>query len=106
MSDDIQEKIQRLQSIEQSLQSFATQHQSIRSQLLESESALRELEKGDDAYKIIGSIMVLQPKEKLVSDLKEKETSLRARLTKVQNQENGLRKEAESLQKEIMKVKE
>lgn len=103
---ETQEKIQKLQSIEQSLQSFGAQHQSIRSQLLEAESALRELEKGEDAYKIIGSIMIRQSKEKLVGELKEKESSLRSHLKKVQDQESGLRKEAESLQKEIMKVKE
>lgn len=103
---EIQEKIQKLQSIEQSLQSFSAQHQSVRSQLLESESALRELEKGENAYKIVGSIMVRQSREKLVAELKEKELALRSRLKKVQDQENGLREEAHSLQQEIMKVKQ
>ncbi len=102
----MKEKIQELQSIEQNLQSLATQHHGLRSQLLESESALKELETTEEAFKIVANIMVRQPKEKLIKEIKEKDVSLRSRLKQVQDQESTLQEKARKLQEEIMKVKE
>ena len=64
-SKDAQDKIQQLQLLEHNLNNFTLQKQSFQLQMQEIESALKEIEKVDTAYKIIGGIMVSAPKEKL-----------------------------------------
>lgn len=94
------EDLQRLQAIEQSLQTFSLQKQNIQSQLLEIESALKEI--GGETYRIIGNIMVKTDAEKLKEELTEKQSVLTNRLETAEKQEARLRKEAEQLQKELM----
>jgi prefoldin beta subunit len=97
-----QEKIQQLQAIEQSLQTFSLQKQNIQSQLMEIESALKELEQSEESYKIIGNVMIKANNESLVSELQEKEASLKNRLETADKQEQRLQKEAKSLQESLM----
>jgi len=95
------ENLQRLQAIEQSMQTFSVQKQNIQSQLLEIESAAKEIG-SEDAYRIIGNIMVKTDAAKLKEELQEKESSLKNRLETAKKQEDRLRKEAEELQKSVM----
>lgn len=99
---DVQEQIQKLKGIEQSMQSYGIQKQNLRGQMLESQSALSELKKSEDAYRIVGSFMVKQRAEDLVLELEEKEASIKSRLEIVEKQETRLREEAQAIQKEIM----
>lgn len=98
---ETQEMIQQLQALEQNMQSYALQKQNVQAQLLEAESALQELEKSDEAYRIVGNIMVKADKAVLVKELHEKSEALRVRLTTIEKQEDRLKKEAEKLQKEL-----
>ena len=63
VSKDAEKKIEQLQLYEQSLQNFLAQRQQFQIQLIEIESALRELEKTDKAYKLVGNIMVSSKKD-------------------------------------------
>ena len=102
MKKDTQEKISQLQLIEQNMQNFLMQKQQFQSQLVEIESALKELEKTDNAYKIIGNIMVGTDKAELEKDLNEKKETISLRIKTLEKQEKEIKEKASSIQKEVM----
>ena len=59
VSKEAEKKISQLQMLEQGMQSLLMQKQQFQLQQVEIESALKELENVDEAYKIVGNIMVL-----------------------------------------------
>lgn len=97
------EDIQQLQLMEQSLQQFLMQKQAFQSQLMEVESALNEIEKTDQAYKIVGNIMVSSDKPTLKKDLESKKEVLSLRIKNLEKQEEKIKANASNLQSEIMK---
>jgi len=105
MSQESEEKIAQLQFLEQNLQGLLSQKQMFQSQLMETDNAIGELgsSKGD-AYKFIGSILVLSDKTELQKELKERKEIIDLRLKAIEKQEGSLRKKAEALQKEIMEI--
>ncbi|MBT7903212.1 prefoldin subunit beta [Candidatus Woesearchaeota archaeon] len=106
MSDvpaETQEKINKLQIMEQSMQNYLGQKQQFQSQLLEIESALSELEKTNQAYKIVGNIMVVAEKSKLTEELTTKKETTELRIKTLEKQEAKLREKTSEIQKEVMK---
>lgn len=97
-----QEKIQQLQLIEQNIQHLLMQKQSVQADLIETESALEELEGESEAYRVIGNLMVKVEPEKLREELKEKKTALETRVESFGKQEQRLREKAQQLQKEAL----
>jgi prefoldin beta subunit len=106
MSKQAEQKIEQLQMMEQNLRTFSTQRQQFSSQLLEVESALKEIEGSEEAYKIVGGIMVATKKEDLKKDLKEKKEILELRITSIEKQEEKIKEKASSTQKEVLKEME
>lgn len=104
VSKDTEQKIGQLQMFEQSLQSFLGQKQQFQVQLVETESALNELENTDKAYKIVGNIMVEADKNELKSDLQSKKEMLEIRLKAMDKQESQVREKAQKLQSEILQT--
>lgn len=102
MEKELQEKISRLQSIEQNVQQYVMQRQQFAMQQAELDSALRELENSEDSYKIIGNIMVKMPKDELKKDLGHKKEMIELRIKTVEKQENQLKEKVESLKSEVM----
>ncbi len=102
MEKSTEEKIQQLQMIEQGMQGFMMQKQQFQAQLIEIESALKELEKSDTAFKIVGNIMVSTDKETLTKDLQEKKETIELRIKTLEKQENQMKEKAESMQSEVM----
>lgn len=100
--EDVQEKVKQLQMFEQVLQQLMVQKQTFQLQLMEAESALKELEGKTEAYRIMGNIMVLTKKENLEKDLQEKKETLELRISSLEKQEGKTREKAASLQKEVM----
>jgi len=100
---DVQEKINRLSTMEQSLQSFLAQKQAFQSQLLELNSALDELKKTDKAYRIVGNIMVDTDKAQLEKDISEKKEMMELRIKSLEKQESKMREKTSELQSEVMK---
>lgn len=100
------EKIQQLQLIEQNLQSFLMQKQQLQHELHEIDSALSELENTDEAYKIVGNVMISSDKETLVKDLNDKKTDFNKRLDILKNQESQIKEKANNLRKEVMEKME
>ena len=99
----MKENIRQLQVLEQSLHNVLIQKQQFQGQLIEIESALSELDKTNNAYKIIGNIMVASNKSELKKDLEEKKQLFSARLKVLEKQEEKFREEAGKLQAELMK---
>jgi len=97
------EKLKQFQILEQSLQAVHMQKQQFQVQLIETESALGELEKTNTAYKIIGNVMVLSNKAELKKDLESKKEIFSSRMKMLEKQEQKFQEETSSLQKELMK---
>ena len=70
--------------------------------MLEVDSALNEIEKTDEAYKIVGNIMVASKKDELKKDLEAKKESTELRIKTIETQEEKLREKAEAMQKEVL----
>lgn len=102
ISKETEEQIQQLQLLEQSMQSLSIQRQSFQIQFIETESALKEMEKVESGYKIVGNIMILSNKEDLIKDLKSKRELLELRIQNLEKQESKIRTKASKLQEEIL----
>lgn len=89
--------------IEQGRQNLLMQKQNFQMQLMEIESALKELEGVESAYRIVGNIMVEQQKDSLEKDLGMKKESAELRIKTLEKQEEKLRQRADELQKEVLK---
>jgi len=103
MDKDTEKKLGQLQMIEQNLQGLLMQKQQFQTQLIEIESALKELETAKESYKIVGNIMVSSNKEDLKKDLNQKKETVELRIKSVEKQEKNLREKAGGMQSEIVK---
>jgi len=102
MEKDTEDKLSQLQLVEQNLQSFLLQKQNLQMQLMEVESALTEIDKTENAYRIIGSLMVAARKDELKKELKSKQEMLNMRINSVEKQEDKLREKASKMQSEVL----
>jgi len=102
MDEKIQEKINQMQLLQRNLENFSAQRQQFQMQLTEIESALLELTKSNQAYKILGNVMVLSKKDDLVKELEEKKQMMDIRISSIEKQESKVREKAEELQKEVL----
>ena len=103
VSKDTEKKISQLQLMEQSMQSLSMQKQQFQLQQVEVESAMKELENVDEAYKIVGNIMVLSKKTDIREELNSKKEIIELRIKSLEKQENHMRDKASKLQSEILK---
>jgi len=107
VSKEIEKKIEQLQLYEQTLQSFLAQRQQFQAQLIETESALKELETTDKAYKLIGNILVSSSKEDLRKELSSKKEVMEIRIRTMEKQESQIKEKASKIRSEVMeKIKE
>jgi len=103
VSKESEKKISQLQMLEQSMQNLLMQKQQFQLQQVEIESALKELENVNEAYKIVGNIMVLSKKDDLKNDLTSKKEIIELRIKNMEKQENQVREKASKLQNEVLK---
>ena len=104
MDKETQEKIQELQSLEQTLHPLMMQKQAFQMELNETENALSEINRSkDEVFKIIGQIMVKTSKEKVKEDLDKKQKIISLRLETIDKQESNLTEKATILREEVMK---
>ncbi|MEM3874506.1 MAG: prefoldin subunit beta [Candidatus Bathyarchaeia archaeon] len=100
----VQERLLRLQQLQQTLQSVLAQKQQVELELTEIEQALSELQKvADDAviYKAIGSLLVKTDKAKVTADLNERKELLNMRASVLGKQEERLRSQMKELQAKL-----
>jgi len=97
----VQERLLRLQQVQQTLQSVLAQKQQVEIESTEIEQALSELQKmTDDAiiYKAIGTLLVKSEKANIITELNERKELLNTRATVLGKQEERLRTQLKDLQ--------
>jgi prefoldin beta subunit len=113
MSDEIsklppqvQERLLRLQQLQQTLQQILTQKQQLELELTEIEQSLSELEKVDDSvviYKSVGSLLVKAERAKVTTELNERKELLNTRVNVLGKQEERMRTQAKELQTKLQR---
>jgi prefoldin beta subunit len=111
MSDEIsklppqvQERLLRLQQLQQTLQSILAQKQQVEMEQTEVEQTIGELQKtADDAviYKAVGSLLVKGDKAKITEELVERKELLNTRSTVLAKQEERIRSQAKDAQTKL-----
>lgn len=100
----VQQRLLRLQQLQQTLQSVLTQKQQLELGLTETEQALNELEKltkQSVIYKSVGSLLVKSKKTKVTKELKEQKEFLNMRISVLGKQEERLRTQVKDLQTKL-----
>ncbi len=113
MSEDIsrlppqvQQRLLRLQQLQQTLQAVLTQKQQLELEFTEVEQALSELAKLTDSatiYKSIGSLLVKAKKGKVTTELNERKDLLNMRINVLGKQEERLRTQVKDLQTKLQR---
>ena len=111
MSDEIsrlppqvQERLLRLQQLQQTLQSVLAQKQQVEMEKNEAEQTVAELQKtADDAviYKAAGSLLIKAEKAKITEELVERKELLETRSTVLSRQEERLRSQVKEAQAKL-----
>jgi prefoldin beta subunit len=102
----VQQRLLRLQQLQQTLQRILTQKQQLELELNEVEQALGELAKLTDEaviYKSIGSLLVKSGKDKTVTELNERKELLNVRITVLGKQDERLRAQVKDLQEKLQR---
>jgi prefoldin beta subunit len=100
----VQERLLRLQQLQQTLQSVLAQKQQVELELTEIEQASSEVQKlADDAvvYKATGSLLIKSEKTKVTTELGERKETLNTRETILSKQEERLRAQLKDLQTKL-----
>ncbi len=100
----VQERLLRLQQLQQTLQSVLAQKQQVDAEQAEVEQTLTELEKTADEtviYKAIGSLLVKAEKANVTAELKERKELLATRTTVLARQEERLRSQVKEVQTKL-----
>lgn len=102
----VQERLLRLQQLQQTLQSILVQKQQVEIEVTEIEQASSELQKLADTaviYKSVGSLLVKSEKNKVTSDLNERKELLNMRTSVLSKQEERLRGQLKDLQTKLQR---
>lgn len=103
LNKEAEQKISQLQMFEQSMQSILVQKQQFQNQLVEVDSALDEIDKSKESYKMVGNVMVLTSKDDLKKDLQGKKEMLDLRIKAIEKQETQMKEKATKLQEDVLK---
>jgi len=96
------QKIQELQLIEQNLQNFSLQKQSIQVEINEITNALNEISKtNDEVFRILGGIMIKANKTDLKKELEEKIKVSEIKINSFDKQEKILEEKSKKLREEL-----
>ena len=100
----VQERLMRLQQLQQTLQTILQQKQQVDMESAEIDQTLKELEKtAEDAviYKQSGSLLLKTEKAKVTSELTERKDLLSTRTTVLARQEERMRNQLKDLQTQL-----
>ncbi len=100
----VQERLLRLQQLQQTLQSVLGQKQQVELEQMEINQALEELQKLTDEaviYKATGSLLIKSDRTKVMSDLSERKELLSTRVTVLGKQEERLRVQVKDVQTKL-----
>ena len=100
----VQERLLRLQQVQQSLQATIVQKQQTELELNENDSALEEVQKTTEdtpMFKSVGSLLIKTEKTKITSELTERKELLNTRISVLTKQEERLRSQMKDLQTKL-----
>ena len=101
---NVQERLLRLQQLQQTMQSIMAQKQQVEMEKAEVEQTVAELAKtADDAviYKTAGSLLIKSEKAKVNEDLNERKSLLETRSTVIARQEERVKAQVKELQTKL-----
>lgn len=101
---NVQERLLRLQQLQQTLQSILAQKQQVEMEKTEVEQTIAELQKtaeGVVIYKAIGSLLVKAEKPKVTEELDERKELLDTRSTVLGRQEERMRSQIKEAQTKL-----
>ena len=101
---NVQERLLRLQQLQQTLQTILAQKQQVEMEKTEVDQTLSELEKtANEAviYKAIGSLLVKAEKAKVTEELNERKSLLDTRSTVMTRQEERIRSQVKEAQTKL-----
>ena len=101
---NVQERLLRLQQLQQTLQSIMAQKQQVDMEKTEVEQTLTELGKAADdsvIYKAVGSLLVKAEKVKVSAELTERKDLLDTRTTVLARQEERIRSQVKEAQTKL-----
>jgi prefoldin beta subunit len=101
---NVQERLLRLQQLQQTLQTILAQKQQVEMEKTEVDQTLAELQKTTDdsvIYKAIGSLLVKAEKGKVTEDLNERKSLLDTRSTVMARQEERIRSQVKEAQTKL-----
>ena len=102
----VQERLQRLQNLQNTLQQLMVQKQRIEMEKVESDKALETLkttDEGNKVYKSVGAVLVERSKEDVVNELEERKDFLDMRLKVIVKQEEKTREKMTGIQETLQK---
>jgi prefoldin beta subunit len=102
----VQQRLLRLQQLQQTLQAVLTQKQQLELELTEVEQALSELGNLTEnavIYKSIGSLLVKSKKSKVTTELNERKELFNMRISVLGKQEERLRTQVKDLQTKLQR---
>lgn len=94
--------IAQLQLLQQNLQNVMMQKQQFQQELVELDSALKELDSSEKSYQIVGKLMISKDKEALKKDLAERQEVVNLRIKSFEQQEKRLKESLEDIQKKAL----
>lgn len=100
----VQERLLRLQQLQQTLQTILQQKQQVDAETAEIDHTLTELQKtSDDAvlYKAAGSLLIKSDKAKVTAELTERKELLATRTTVLSRQEERVRNQLKEVQTKL-----
>ena len=100
----VQERLLRLQQLQQTLQSVLGQKQQVELEQMEINQAMEELQKLTDEaviYKATGSLLIKSDRAKVMADLNERKELLNTRVTVLGKQEERVRVQVKDVQTKL-----
>ena len=101
---NVQERLLRLQQLQQTLQSILAQKQQVEMEKTEVEQTIAELQKTAETaviYKAVGSLLVKAEKPKVTEELVERKELLETRSTVLARQEERMRSQIKEAQTKL-----
>jgi prefoldin beta subunit len=102
----VQERLQRLQNLQNTLQQLLVQKQRVEMEMVESDKALETLKQvtsDSKVYKSVGAVLVERPKEDVVKELKDRKEFLEMRVKIIIKQEEKTREKMTTIQETLQK---
>jgi len=102
----VQERLQRLQQLQNTMQQLLLQKQRIEMEMVESDKALGVLEEAQansKVYKSVGAVLVEKDRDTVVKELKERREFLEMRAKVLKKQEDKTKEKMTNLQDTLQK---